>query len=282
MKQVRRLVDWIPLWHIGQPAVEPRKPVISVAATLGRAKEDTGVDHRAKRVAERLAGRPVPGFSPPEERFTPATLQIWADLGGRYVVASNNGRAAGPEILPLLPDSLILLGRVADDDYAILDRSDIHDRARISQRLLSQIGESIAYRGLYLFSYHSRMLSQQQLIPVLQELASRLRRTPEIWTATAGEVAEWWRERAGIALTPASDGRSVTLVNRGPREFTGGRLVIDAPAGARQFVSLPVIPPRATVHVDDQGRVATVAAPAAQRPVAARWKTAVYRLTRSR
>jgi peptidoglycan/xylan/chitin deacetylase (PgdA/CDA1 family) len=116
----------------------------------------------SKRIAERLADRPVPGFRPPEERFTPATLQIWADLGGRYVFASNNGRAAGPEILPLLPDSLILLGRVSEDDYEILDRSSIRDRAQMSHLLLSQVGESIAYRGLYMFSYHSHMMSQKE------------------------------------------------------------------------------------------------------------------------
>jgi hypothetical protein len=185
----------------------------------------------SKRVAERLARRPVPGFRPPEERFTFETLQIWADLGGRYVFASNNGRAAGPEIIPLLPDSIILLGRVSEDDYEMLDRSKIRDRAEMSHLLVSQVGESIAYRGLYMFSYHSHMMSQKELTPVLQELASKLRRTPEIWTATAGEVADWWRGRAAVHLVTALDGRSATLTNTGPHEFIGGRLVIDAPNG---------------------------------------------------
>jgi peptidoglycan/xylan/chitin deacetylase (PgdA/CDA1 family) len=230
----------------------------------------------SKRVAERLSGRPVSGFRPPEERFTPATLQIWADLGGRYVFASNNGRAAGPEILPLLPDSIVLLGRVSEDDYEILSRENIRDRAKMSHLLVQQVGESVAYRGLYMFSYHSHMMSQKELTPVLQELAQKLLRTPEVWAATAGQVAEWWRGRAAVHMVTADDGRTATLTNTGPREFTGGVLVLDAPDGGRRFVRLPALAPGGTALVGNDGRV-SVRAPAAeasadsvQRPLAAR------------
>jgi peptidoglycan/xylan/chitin deacetylase (PgdA/CDA1 family) len=223
---------------------------------LGQAEELAN----SQRIAEQIAGRPVTGFRPPEERFTPATLQIWSDLGGRYVFASNNGRAAGPEILPLLPDSLVLLGRVSEDDYEMLDRSSLRDRAKMSHLLVEQVGESIAYRGLYMFSYHSHMMSQKQLTPVLQELASKLARTPEVWTTTAGQVAEWWRARAAIQLVTAPDGRSATLTNTGPREFAKGILVMDAPSGTRVFVKLPAIAPGATVKVDADGKVEPVKA----------------------
>jgi peptidoglycan/xylan/chitin deacetylase (PgdA/CDA1 family) len=212
----------------------------------------------SQRIAERIAGRPVTGFRPPEERFTPATLQIWADLGGRYVFASNNGRAAGPEILPLLPDSLVLLGRVSEDDYEILDRSSIRDRAKMSHLLVEQVGESIAYRGLYMFSYHSHMMSQKQLTPVLQELASKLARTPEVWTTTAGQVADWWRARAAIQLVTAPDGRSATLTNTGKHELAKGILVMDAPNGSRMFVRLPAIAVGRTVRVNEAGSVELV------------------------
>lgn len=239
---------------------------------LGQARELAD----SKRIAERISGRRVLGFRPPEERFTAATLQIWADLGGRYVFASNNGRAAGPEILPLLPDSLVLLGRVSEDDYEILSRSNIRDRSQMSRLLVSQVGESIAYRGLYMFSYHSHMMSQKELTPVLQELASKLQRTPEVWKATAGEVAEWWRGRAAVTVVTAPDGKSALLTNSGPREFAGGVLVVDKRGGARQYVRLPVIPSGAVARVDGAGGVSVheEARPPGltigQRPLAAR------------
>lgn len=228
----------------------------------------------AKRVAERLAGRPVVGFRPPEERFTPHTLQVWADLGGRYVFASNNGRAAGPEIIPLLPDSLVLLGRVSEDDFEMLSRSNMHDRAKMSHLLVEQVGENLAYRGLFMFSYHSHMMAQKELTPVLQELAGKLQRTPEVWTATAGDVAEWWRGRAAMRVETAPDGRSATLTNEGPRTFVGGVLIMDAPNGVRQSLRLPMIAARAAAHVDERGQV-TITNPGTplqldQRPLAAR------------
>jgi hypothetical protein len=182
-------------------------------------------------------------------------LQIWADLGGRYVFASNNGRAAAPEILPLLPDSIVLLGRVSEDDYEILSRENIRDRAKMSHLLVQQVGESVAYRGLYMFSYHSHMMSQKELTPVLRELAQKLRRTPEVWSTTAGQVAEWWRARAAVHIVTAADGRSATFTNTGPHEFVGGELVLDAPDGSRRVVRLPPIPSGGSGQVDAAGRV---------------------------
>lgn len=209
----------------------------------------------SKRVAERLSGRSVLGFRPPEERFTPATLQIWADLGGRYVFASNNGRAAGPEIIPLLPDSIVLLGRVSEDDYEILSRENIRDRSKMSHLLVQQVGESVAYRGLYMFSYHSHMMSQKELTPVLKELADKLRRTPDVWSATAGDVAEWWRVRAAMRITTADDGASATFTNTGTRDFAGGVIVLDAADGSRRIATLPTIAAGMTALVDRGGRV---------------------------
>jgi peptidoglycan/xylan/chitin deacetylase (PgdA/CDA1 family) len=220
----------------------------------------------SKQVAERLAGREVVGFRPPEERFNATTLQAWADLGGQYVFASNNGRAAGPEIVPLLPDSLVLLGRVSEDDFEILSRSNIRDRQEMSRLLVNQIGESIAYRGLYMFSYHSHMFSQKPLTPVLTELASKLKATPEIWVTTAGQVADWWRTRAGVQLREAPDGRSVTLTNRGRKPFGGGVMIVDAPDGSRRHVQLPELAPGQSIVVDHAGAVT----PGAARGLAAR------------
>jgi hypothetical protein len=70
------------------------------------------------------------------------------------------------------------------------------------------------------------------------------------------------------------DGRSATLTNSGAHEFIGGRLVLDAPNGARQFIVLPTLAPGATARVDAAGAVTILAAPApaleTQRPLAAR------------
>jgi peptidoglycan/xylan/chitin deacetylase (PgdA/CDA1 family) len=211
---------------------------------------------QSKRVVERLLGKPVPGMRPPEERYTLSTLQDWADLGGRYVFANNNARVAAPEIIPLLPDSLVLLNRVSDDDFEILERDKVRDRSRMARTMVTQVDEIVAYRGLYMFSYHSHMFSQKELVPVLRALAEKLRDSPQVWTATAGEVATWWRGRAAVGLTTDPTGRSVTLANRGPTPFEHGVVLIDTPEGLRRWVRLPTIQPGASVRVDGEGRVA--------------------------
>jgi peptidoglycan/xylan/chitin deacetylase (PgdA/CDA1 family) len=228
--------------------------------TLSDTAQASELEH-SKRVAEQLAGRPVRGFRPPEERYNHTTLQTWADLGGTYVFANNDLRSAAPEVIPMLPDSLVLLGRVSEDDFEILSRDSIRNRNDMSKRIVSQVGESIAYRGLYMFSYHSHMFSQKQLLPVLEALAQKLKDSPEVWTTTAGEVAAWWRSRAHVDLTPSSNGGSVTLHNRGKTTLEGAVLIIDAPRGKRQSVRLPALPAGASLTVDDNGQVMVLPRP---------------------
>ncbi len=195
-------------------------------------------------------------------------------MGGRYVLAGIDYRSAAPEILSLLPDSLILLGRVASDDDDLLDPSSHLDPAAMSRLVAWQVGASMAYRGLYVFSLHARRVSEPAFAPVLLELAQTLRRTPEVWTATAGQEAEWWRGREAIHLVTASDGRSATLTNTGSHDFRGGRVVINAANGARQFAVLPTLAPGAMVTISAVGTVThdtmLLTPSVGQRPTAAR------------
>jgi peptidoglycan/xylan/chitin deacetylase (PgdA/CDA1 family) len=223
--------------------------------TLGDAGQAKELE-QSKRVVERLlGGKQIAGMRPPEERYTLATLQAWSDLGGTYVFASNNGRVASPEIIALLPDSLVLLNRVSDDDFEILSRDNIRDRGEMTRRMHTQVDEVVAYRGLYMFSYHSHMFAQKQLVPVLESLAEKLKKSPDVWTTTAGQVASWWRARASIERTEALDGRSAVLANRGRTALVDAVVLIDAPDGSRRSVKLPPMAPGTSVRVDATGQV---------------------------
>jgi hypothetical protein len=89
---------------------------------------------------------------------------------------------------------------------------------------------------------------------VLQALAEKLSHTPEVWTTTAGQVAEWWRGRSYVDVMPSADGRSVTLSNRGSKPFSQGVLLIESPTGARRSVPLPVLQAGASMRVDADGK----------------------------
>jgi peptidoglycan/xylan/chitin deacetylase (PgdA/CDA1 family) len=202
---------------------------------------------QARSATQALSDRPVAGFRPPEEKFTLATLQAWARLGGTYVFAANNSRAAAPEIVPLGRDTLVLLARVSDDDFEVLERSRLRDRGEMSRHMLRQVDEVMAYRGVYMFSYHSHMFSRQDLLPVLGALVHTLRSTPAVWVARAGDVASWWRARAAVRVTAAADGRSVQATNTGRAPFRDGVLLVDLPTGEQKRIALPVLQPGQSV-----------------------------------
>ncbi|MDB4948223.1 MAG: hypothetical protein JWM27_872 [Gemmatimonadetes bacterium] len=196
----------------------------------------------ARRATEALSGRPVLGFRPPEEKFSLNTLRAWARMGGRYVFAANNSRAAAPEIVPLGRDTLVLLARVSDDDFEVLDRSRVRDRGAMSRHMLRQVDEVVAYRGVYMFSYHSHMFSRDDLLPVLGSVVHALKSAPGIWIARAGDVAAWWRARAAVHVQAAPDGSSVTVANTGPAPFRDGVLLVDLPGGEQKRLAIPVLP----------------------------------------
>lgn len=193
----------------------------------------------SKSSAEEFAPGTVRGFRPPQERFTLETLETWAELGGDYFFASDLGRSAVPVIVPFGPDSLVFLGRVNADDYDILSRHGMRDRGAMVRTLVRQMDEVIAYRGAYLFSYHSHMLAQDQLLPVLEAVIDALKARPELWLTNAGDLARWWRTRAAVELVVAEDGQSVELRNHGETTYSEGAMLVDLPSGERRRIEVP-------------------------------------------
>jgi peptidoglycan/xylan/chitin deacetylase (PgdA/CDA1 family) len=216
----------------------------------GRRGEDLVSSLRhARESAARLSGRPVLGLRPPAERFNLETLRAWAAVGGDYVFAANNVRAAGPELVPLGADTVVLLARVVDDDFQVLERAGVRDRATMSRNLLRDLDEVIAERGLYMFSYHSQLFARPELMPVLRSLAEALHATPEVWVAPAGEVARWWRARAAVRLTLAPDYRTVRVDNTGAGAFDQGVLLVELPGGAQSRLAIPPLAAGASVSL---------------------------------
>ncbi len=208
----------------------------------------------AKSEAEKLSGRPVRGLRPPEERFDLETLRAWARVGGDYVFAANNTRSASPEMVPLGRDTLVLLARVVGDDFEVLERAAIRDRGAMTRTMLREVDEVMAYRGIYMFSYHSQMFARDDLLPVLRSLAGALRATPGVWVAQAGDVATWWRARAAVRHEVSTDGRTVLVTNTGRTPFRQGVLLVDLPDGAQKRMALPELPSGGSVRLQVPAR----------------------------
>jgi peptidoglycan/xylan/chitin deacetylase (PgdA/CDA1 family) len=238
-----------------------------------------------QRDLTRLLGSPVAGLRPPGEQFDVATMAAWLEVGGDYVFGANDARAAAPELLRIGGDTLVLIGRIAGDDFAVAGSAGQRDPHLIGSLFLHELAQVRALGGLYPFSYHSQLLARPELVPVVARVARAIAADTGIWAATTSDVADWWRARAGLRTESrtTADALVVTVRNSGTRAVTGAvaRTVLQEPrrvAGANTRIlasdagvvrlALPVIPPGATRSFTV--RFETAKAPTAGRPTGSR------------
>ena len=224
---------------------------------------------RTQDALRKLTGRRGAGLRPPEEQFDATTLRAWRAAGGSYVFASNDGRAASPELLLDASEPIVLLGRVGYDDFAVLRRAGVTDPDSQAALYLREYERMRAIGGLYMFSYHSNMMARPQHIGALGPVARSIAGDTDTWLATAAEVAEWWRARAALRITVdyEDDGRTLAVVVRNERAdpvtgavariVLGGRVRGQRPSAGTLLqsepgtvrIALPRIEPSATTGI---------------------------------
>ena len=153
-----------------------------------------------QREINRLLGEPVAGLRPPQEQFDSATMAAWLAVGGKYLFGVNDSRVAAPELLSISDDTLVLFSRVVSDDVALADLVAQSDQQNLARIFLNDLAQVRALGGLYLFSYHSQLLARPELVPVLARVARAAAADSSVWLATNGDIAEWWRARAGLRV----------------------------------------------------------------------------------
>ncbi|MGH7470407.1 MAG: polysaccharide deacetylase family protein [Longimicrobiales bacterium] len=173
-----------------------------------------------QRDLSRLLGSPVAGLRPPEEQFDTSTMAAWLAADGHYLFGVNDARAAAPELLRIGNDTLVLVGRIGGDDFAIAGPGAVRDLQVMTTQFLNELTQARALGGLFLFSYHSQLIARPELVPVLARVARVTAADSSLWPATAGEVATWWRTRAALHVTTRErvpNALIVTVHNRGHR-----------------------------------------------------------------
>lgn len=181
-----------------------------------------------------LVGRPVAGLRPPEEQFDRNTLRAWVDAGGRYVFGANDSRSASPELLTLGTDTLVLLGRVNNDDVLSLRKIGTPDVARLTAEYIGAFEKVHALGGLFVMSYHSQYMSAPALVPVVAAVARRIRADTTTWLTTGSEAADWWRGRFAVRLAAAvspTGQLTVTVTNTARSALEGAVVRVELPAG---------------------------------------------------
>jgi hypothetical protein len=221
---------------------------------------------RSREVIAEVGKVSAAGLRPPREVMDEATLAAWARLGGDYVFGTNDARSASPELVAVEGDTLVLFGRVTQDDFVALRRAGPSpDPTALAASFLADFEKVRALGGVYSFSYHSHLLARPALVPALAAVARGVRRADDTWVARAADVAAWWRARSAVHVVPtqvAGGVVEITLRNNGASALRDAALSVwppstmSAPAveGARLTrwsadgvtVALPPIAPGAT------------------------------------
>ena len=100
--------------------------------------------------------------------------------------------------------------------------------------------------GLYVALVHGGVFDrddEQRRTAHLEFVAGELRR-PDMWLASADEIADWWCCREALHVT--DDGKNVRLVNRGKRTIDAVRVVVDRD-GVQRTLDVPTLAPGTTV-----------------------------------
>ena len=191
---------------------------------------------RTQEQLTELAGAPIEGLRPPEERFDARTLAAWRQAGGSYVFGATNGRSASPELVDVDGDPFVLIGRTADDDFLTVRRAGITDTDRLASDQLAAFAKSRALGGLYIMSYHSNMMARPATAPAVGTIARALRSEADVWLTTMGQVADWWRIRHAAEVAVERAGASTVVLrirNGADRHIQASSATLTLPRGAR-------------------------------------------------
>ena len=213
-----------------------------------------------------VVGADANGLRPPEEQFDTTTMSAWLAVKGTYLFGANDSRSAAPELLRVGRDTLVLVGRVGSDDFAATARR-TQGLDAIAKVFLDEYDRVRALGGHYVLSYHSQVLATPTLVPSLAIVARRLMSDTAVWVAPVGDIAEWWRERAGLEARAhiVDDVMKVVVHNRGDRVVRGAVVAVSIPdskrvtgadsrllpsSGHTVRVALPPLPPRTSKTVN--------------------------------
>ncbi len=193
---------------------------------------------RTQRDLHSVVGHPVRGFRPPEEDYDEATLKAWARAGGDYVFAAYGARTAGPELFEVEGHTMVVFGRLIDDDFYSIVRKRRTDPGELGAEYLQGFQKVRSLGGLFLMSYHSQLLARPEFVPALARVARGIGADTLAWLTTGGAVAEWWRARHGVKLTitPGTDGEfGITVENQSAMALEGLVLRVVLPSANRAW-----------------------------------------------
>lgn len=211
-----------------------------------RGQPGTVQEARIERMVQEMTGIlgqpvPLPGFRPPKEEYDRTTERILeAREFGHHAVDPNRTDARLPFLYPgdgnAGPRRLVILPRTQYDDFT-LPMSGQSEAARtvLKDTLIGDFDMAAQLGGMGFLSIHSQHFGRSSLLAAVMPefLQHAARHRKRVWIASAGQVAQWWRERAQLAYGTSGTSRRFTLdiAVTSPGVLGKGALIVTNPRG---------------------------------------------------
>lgn len=207
------------------------------------------------------------GFRAPLEGYDATTEQLLQKAGIRHHAADPSRSDARLPLVPKmdgvpLDQALIVLPRSQRDDINLMGEGQTVEK--ISQALIDDFDLAVDNGALGLLSVHTQYFHNDGLLAQsMNNLVKHIQpRRKQIWMVSAGEVAEWWRDRERFKLAATKSGKRLefNVTVSGKKPVNGATVIMMLP---QKNASLTVQPvkigaPEATVTAIDDYRAAVV------------------------
>ena len=209
----------------------------------------------------------ITGFRAPTEGYDATTEMLLQKVGIRHHTAGPESSSAR---LPLLrqtegvksTDSLVVLPRTQRNDINLYQEKLTAEQT--TRALIDDFDLALDTGSLGLLSVHSRNFSADSVMAAAMPgfLAHLKERRALVWLASAGQVADWWRERERFKLSSSINGKRLVfnITITGQQPFNGATVIVTTPQRGVQttVVGDTVTMVRPTVSKIDDYRAALV------------------------
>ncbi len=176
------------------------------------------------------------GFRAPTEGYDAVTEQLLPKFGIRHHTADPNRSTAR---LPLMSkaegvdatNALVVLPRTQRDDINLYLEKLTTEQT--TKALIDDFDLSLDTGSLGLLSVHSQNFKADSvLVAAMPGFLNHLteRREP-VWLASAGQVADWWRDRERFKLSPKINGKRIEfdITITGQQSIKGATVIVTTP-----------------------------------------------------
>ena len=178
----------------------------------------------------------VTGFRAPTEGYDATTEQLLQKYGIRHHVGDPSRTEGRIPIFVKLEgvnkeDAVIVLPRTQRDDVNLYSESLTSEQ--MTRALINDFDLAVEHGALGLLSIHSQNFkSDSSLTKAMPGFLVHLKQhVGQVWVASAGDVASWWRNRERFKLSSKNTGRRLefNITVTGDRPINGASLVIMLP-----------------------------------------------------